>query len=559
MKPNQLHRLFFLVLCTAVSLAGYAQVPSIKVLGNSAVLQKSVSLRSLHIEVQVYGNIATTVMTMSFINNSSRVLEGELIFPLADGVSVSRYALDINGKMRAAVPVEKARAAEVFESIAHRNVDPGLLEKVEGNNFRTRIYPFPARGVRKVMISYEEELHLSDAQQLSYRLPLNYNLAIDDFSLKAVVSQSNQPPLLGEEPDGSFSFQQKGAAYVAEIKKSNFMPSHGLVINLPGAAMKTGALMQKAGSNYYFLANLFIKQPARQHHWATRIGLIWDVSLSGLQRDQEKELKFLDIWIKEQKNLNIELGLLNNKFKKAGVFVIRDGNWAELKKKLMGLVYDGGADYSQINATMLNADEYLFFTDGFSGFGVAKVTLNKPVHTINSALRADFSNLKYISLKSGGQYLDLNDMSAATAVRKLSTEELRFLGIKRNPSITEVYPSLPLGVNGYFSIAGIASSDAKNMTLQFGYGKEVATERTVQLDPLNQTPGEIDVSRVWAQKKLADMDVNYEQHKKEISVLGWQFGLVTRNTSLLVLESVQDYTLMVLHLQMNLKVLTGSQ
>ena len=541
MKPNRLHRLFFLVLYTAISLAGYAQVPSIKVLGNSADLQKSVTLQSLHIEVQVYGNIATTVMTMSFINNSSRVQEGELTFPMADGVSVSRYAVDINGKMRAAVPVEKARAAEVFESITHRNVDPGLLEKVEGNNFRTRIYPFPAGGVRKVMISYEEELHLSDAQQLSYRLPLIYNLAIPDFSLKAVVSQSNQPPLLVEGPDGSFRFQHKGAAYVAEMKKRNFLPSHGLIINLPGAALKTGALMQKAGANYYFLANLFIKQPTRQHHWTNHIGLIWDVSLSGLQRDQEKELKLLDIWIKEQKDLNIELGLLNNKFKKAGVFVIRDGKWAELKKKLMGLIYDGGADYSQINATVLNADEYLFFTDGFSGFGAAKVALNKPVHVINSALRADFSNLKYISLKSGGQYINLNDMSAASAVRKLSTEELRFMGIKPNPSITEIYPSLTLGVNGYLSVAGIASSGAKNVILQFGYGKEVTTERTVQLDPSDQISGEIDVSRVWAQKKLADMDVDYEQYKKEISLLGRQFGLVTRNTSLLVLESVQDY------------------
>ena len=37
------------------------------------------------------------------------------------------------------------------------------------------------------------------------------------------------------------------------------------------------------------------------------------------------------------------------------------------------------------------------------------------------------------------------------------------------------------------------------------------------------------------------MDVHYEQNKEKISDLGKQFGLVTRNTSLLVLESVDDY------------------
>ncbi|MGY0041240.1 VIT domain-containing protein [Pedobacter sp. NJ-S-72] len=131
-------------------------------------------MKSLHIEVQVYGNIATTVMTMSFVNTSSRVLEGELTFPMPDGVSISGYAMDINGKLREAVPVEKAKATEVFESVEHRRVDPGLLEKVEGNNFRTRIYPFPAGGSRTVKITYEEELHFSAQQQLSYRLPLDY-------------------------------------------------------------------------------------------------------------------------------------------------------------------------------------------------------------------------------------------------------------------------------------------------------------------------------------------------------------------------------------------------
>ena len=142
--------LFFFIAQSCVS---NAQTPQMKILGTTVPSeQKAVSLKSLHIEVQVYGNIATTVMTMSFMNTSSRVLEGELTFPMPDGVSISGYALDVNGKMREAVPVEKAKAAEVFESVEHRRVDPGLLEKVEGNNFRTRIYPFPAGGSRTVKL-----------------------------------------------------------------------------------------------------------------------------------------------------------------------------------------------------------------------------------------------------------------------------------------------------------------------------------------------------------------------------------------------------------------------
>lgn len=533
--------LFVLLLVTQFSV-GYAQTPQLKVLGTTdpAVL-KAISLKSMHIEVQVYGNIATTVMTMSFVNTSSRTLEGELTFPMPEGVSVSGYALDINGKMREAVPVEKARATEVFETIEHRRIDPGLLEKVEGNNFRTRIYPFPAGGSRTVKIRYEEELHFSPAQQLSYHLPLNYKKAVPEFSLKVSILESIEKPSMVEQPDGSFNFQRKDKAYIAQLERKDFLPEHGLMINLPVTDTPVHALMQKAGQSYYFLANLMVSAPSRTHQWSNQIGLIWDVSLSGLQRDQAKELALLDALIKEKKNLTITLGLLNNTFKKGGVFVIKDGNWKELRAKLTHLVYDGGTDYSQINSGVLKADEYLFFTDGFSGFGHAVVSITKPVYTINSSLRADFSLLKNISAKTGGQFINLNVRSAEAAYQQMAKDEMQFIGIKNNPGISELYPALPVRVNGYLSIAGIAASGADDLTLQFGYGKDVTVERKVKLNAAVQSAGVIEVSKIWAQKKLSDMDVNYEQNKEKISALGQQFGIVTRNTSLLVLESVDDY------------------
>ena len=113
-----------------------AKMPIMKVKGNDS----EVYLQSLDIQIEVVGNVATTRYTMVFKNRTNKILEGDLLFPLADGVTVSCYALDINGKMREAVPVEKAKATQVFEEITQRRVDPGLLERVEGNNFRTRIY-----------------------------------------------------------------------------------------------------------------------------------------------------------------------------------------------------------------------------------------------------------------------------------------------------------------------------------------------------------------------------------------------------------------------------------
>src|SRR5947208_3536667 len=115
----------------------HAQTPQLTVDGKS---NNGVKLQQLKIDIAVYGNISRTTWQLTFYNATSRILEGTLMFPLKDGVSVSRYALDINGKMREAVPVDRAKGTVTFESVERRRIDPGLLEKVEGNTFRTRIY-----------------------------------------------------------------------------------------------------------------------------------------------------------------------------------------------------------------------------------------------------------------------------------------------------------------------------------------------------------------------------------------------------------------------------------
>ncbi len=536
MKPFQ----FLLSLLLLVTLCVNAQMPVMHIKTANAD-QQSVVLQKLNIEVQIMGNIATTTMTMTFFNNSTKILEGELTFPMPEGVTISKYSLDINGKMRAAVPVEKAKATEVFESVERRRIDPGLLEKVEGNNFRTRIYPMPVKGTRTITVGYEEELKFDKGTALRYHLPLDYNQKIAEFSLKTTVFESVIRPDLVEQPDGSFSFKNTGNTYMATLKKTDYQPKKSLTINLPKRTDLPEVQMQKASNGYYFLINVFPKEQSRPRTWSNQIGLIWDCSLSGLQRDLVKELALLDLIIKQKQNLTINLGLLNNTFKNAGSFVIVNGDWSALRKKLEGIVYDGGTNFSAINPRALIGSEYIFFTDGLSTFGKSTVFLNKPIHTINSTVKADYSTLKYISLKSGGEFVNLNSNTTETAFKLLNEEQLQYLGIKNSGEVRQTYPSMHVNVMGHLAVAGILSQYSTNVILQFGYGNTVVSEQTVRLDPNAQNLNTIDVSKVWAQKKISEMDIQYEVNKEEISQLSKQFGIVTRNTSLIVLENVDDY------------------
>ena len=518
-----------------------AKAPVLNIKGSKA--GSEVYLQSLDIQVEVTGNIATTKYTMVFKNRTGKILEGELLFPLPDGTTVSHYALDINGKMREAVPVEKAKATQVFEEIVQRRVDPGLLERVEGNNFRTRVYPIPANGTRTISIGYEEELPVAK-QAFYYRLPMDYKEAIENFSLKATVWKSSQKPQMDRNNDREIVFDRVGENYVAEFSRKNYQAERSLIFSLPAPVDAPQILMQSASGSHYFVASCMPEVKSRKKQWNDKIALIWDVSLSGVKRNFEKEYEVLDIIFQDKKNLSVSLYLLNNELKKDKSFEIKKGDWNALKSYLENLIYDGGTNYRTINLQNISGNEILFFSDGLSSLSDADFTtlssVKKPVHTIVSSSKADYSSLKWISAQTNGKYINLNAVSDNVLKQELQNETLHFIGIENNNNVREVYPSVATPVQGNFSIAGILDAQATNVTLLFGYGNKVEEKVTLKLNA-KDAGKQGNVYRVWAQKKINELDMQYEKNKDELTELGQAFGIVTRNTSLIVLETLQDY------------------
>lgn len=516
------------------------EIPSLRI-KNDDGQQNKVMLADLKVDVAIFGNMAKTTMTMVFDNKTNRDLEGEVTFPMPEGVSVSGYALDINGKLRQAVPVDKNKGTEVFESIETRRVDPGLLEKVEGNNFRTRIYPLPANGKRTVQISYSENLTTASDQARYYHLPLNYTSPIENFTLDIHVFQDTHKPYFTEKPDGSLAFSQHNSNYTASLHKQQFKSQRNLVIQLPTDNRETSGLFQANNDNtFYFLANASVSSvKPSQKEWGHSIGIIWDRSLSSKNRDIEKELALLDLFFKENPNMTVDLGLLDIRFVKGHTFQVSQGNWNDLKNYIKGIDYDGGTDYSQIKAGVIQASNYLLFSDGLSTFGQSKMSLDNPVYCITSSSGSDYGVLKQIAQKHIGKMINLVNTSITEAYHKLNTINLIYLGIKEKNDFEEVYPQKGTPIQANFSIAGLGKrSGLKQLTVLVGDGQQAPQEISIVLQPDH---GEIDLQQIWAQKKIEALDLQYEDNREEIETLGKQFGIVTRNTSLIVLETVEDY------------------
>jgi hypothetical protein len=513
-----------------------AQSPQLNVKGKDSSL---VRLNQLKVAVKIVGNIAYTTTEMHFYNGTNRQMEAELLFPLPEGVSVSRYAIDINGKMREAVPVNKNKGKQVFEAVEHRRVDPGLLEKVEGNNFRTRIYPLMPGKERIIIIGYEQELSGFDATHLSYQMLSSYSGKLDVFELDVAVLGATAAPTIANE-EGILALENQNQSYMTSIKKVNYQLKDKLVITIPIRAEIPSVVAQSVNDQHYFYANTILDSPKILKKNPNTIGLIWDVSLSCKNRNIKKELQLLAAYFNQLKNVSVTLYLAGYNFEKKSTYTIQNGDWSALKSVLENVVYDGGTRFSKIKLPV--HDEYLFFTDGLSSLSSNLLNpTKKPIYTISSLGSSDYAFLNYNAIKTGGNFINLNQLKIEDAYDKLMYQSLKFLGIKENYLVTDLYPMAGTPVLGSFSVAGISLKSKNDVVLLFGYDEKIALEKTIHIDATIPVSEEISIEKLWAQKKIANLEIQYKTNADEIEALGKRYGIVTQNTSLIVLESLHDY------------------
>jgi tetratricopeptide (TPR) repeat protein len=479
---------------------------------------------------------------MLFCNPGERQLEGEFVFPLPDGISVSKYGIDINGKIRYGVPIEKERGREIFQSIESRRVDPGLLEKIDGNMFRSRIFPIPANGCRKIVIGYEEMLRYNETtQSLQYILPVTSKDGLEKFFLSFnLIKQTGFPVLEGP---AEIQFKQTGADINGTIERNDFKFTDRFKLSIPFDLQTPLVLMEKTGDRHYFLITTQLPPNFQERVISDHLTIIWDQSLSGLKRDHAREWEFLDSLVKKKRSLTINLYGLGMRFTRLGQFIIKDGNSNELRQVIEGLVYDGATDFSAIDLKDEKAGDLFLFSDGIATLCNPDFNqFRQPVFAVNSSTTADHSYLKYISQKTGGAFIDLTVLPVEYSLDLVTNKPLQFLGIKNSGSFEmEYYPSLPAIAINNFTLAGTCREANKTIVLQFGYGNSIVDEKPVRISYQKNKIEAADLRRIFVQKKLNELDLQFEKNKDLITRLGKEYGIVTRNTSLLVLETAADY------------------
>lgn len=132
----------------------------------------ALSVKYHRVEVEILNQVAKTSIDQVFINNHTRDVEGVFIFPLPEKAAISEFAMYIGEKKIEGEILDRKEARRIYQEIVRRLKDPALLEYAGRNMFRARVYPIPARGEKRIKISYTEILK-TEGNLVRYLYPLN--------------------------------------------------------------------------------------------------------------------------------------------------------------------------------------------------------------------------------------------------------------------------------------------------------------------------------------------------------------------------------------------------
>ena len=518
--------------------------------------QRTLALSRAQIAVQIAGPLARTTFTLTFKNDTDRVLQGDLDFPLPDGASVTGYGLDIDGAMVEGVPVERKQARVAFEKEVRKGADPGLVEQTVGNNFRTRIYPIPAHGTRTIKVQYVADIQVSKSDLVCH-VPLHWGQVIPEAVVTVEAEQVGTfPKLQFGEIGRLLTFAPVGDGFLAKHTFTNARFNTDLYVRLPDAAVHSLVLVEPftrptlgTAEHYFVVSNAppLPLQVAMPRPAVRRIGLVWDASLSRRDADLAREQTILRDLLRTLGTVTVDVTILRNEAEPVRTFQIVNGDSAALLTFLKNTVCDGGTQLGTApfptNATNgARYDFHLLFTDGLGNLGREMPFPSVvPVYAINGSRRANHALLRHVAERSGGVYLNLTNISDTQAVAAIGTAPFSLLSVTvEQGQVADIFPQGQQPVQGRALITGRMVSEKAVLRLDYGTAGKVGYSEHITLRHGNGQ-GVGMAGTFWAERKADDLALLPEANREWLLSLGKDFNIVTPNTSLLVLERLDQY------------------
>ena len=541
---------------------------------------QSVVISKAEVQSRVMGPLCETIVTMTFHNPNNRVLEGELYYPLPQGAVMQGYALDVNGAMVDGVPVTKEKARVVFEEEQRRGIDPGLVEWSGGNQFKTRVHPIPANGTRTVRLRYTTMVPMNEDGSVLYQLPLNFGNRMDSFKLRVEVL-NDEKPQINRSPVENLSFDKVQGMFVAEKELKDIALTEDLKISIPaplpkfGPTVETGngnftmtpiqlggkpkseSFVEKHDGKYYATVVLPVDAAGAGSHKAPgRLSIVWDASGSMAKADTAKAIAFLKKYLDTYMNRpgmaasaerpieEVRLTIVRDRIGDPKVFKDADA----LLKALEEITYDGAtADVQAAVPSTADAGLCFVVSDGIANFSKGEMSDSAaPVVALAVTSASDFHAME----RMNARVLNLTNHTAEQAMKNLEEPVLKVISVVLDgePWEDSVCSGRTVKAGDALLVTGnIPEGDHEIglILVSLSEGKNNETHgmfATMPVSTGNAQEGTL-LRSFHAQNRLNEMMREPETpvRAERLKALGEEYGIVTPGTSLLVLESLDQY------------------
>jgi Ca-activated chloride channel family protein len=147
-------------------------------------------LKHYAVSIEANEELATVVVEETFFNAGGGLAEADFYFPLPAGAAASGLQLAMNGRYYGGNLLTRRRATRIYDEITRRNRDPALLDCVDKDLYRCRVFPVPARDTASIRFAYRHPLAAEGALRRLV-VPLDaarFNKSpVEDFSLSIHV------------------------------------------------------------------------------------------------------------------------------------------------------------------------------------------------------------------------------------------------------------------------------------------------------------------------------------------------------------------------------------
>ncbi len=486
---------------------------------------QALALQTLSITIDIRGGYAETQLEAEFLNPTSNTLEGEFELDMPAGATLIGYGLDINGEMRDGVIVEKKKAERTFNERIREGVDPGLAETTRDNAFRTRVFPIFPEQTRRISARFTAPI----SNTRDFLLPLASDFEPDRVTIRVTGDVSPENITL----PGKLSAEWDEASGQALMISEN-LPLDGVISITPDPTPVIDLSRHPSGQTFA----AFALPPARsdQPFRPNALRIYWDASLSQAQSAGPVQ-SFLSEVIDDIHPYSVQLIPFSDGIGEIKPVDLRPEG-EELEHFTGEVTYDGATNLSGLFAReegRPSADACFLVTDGrftLGEFPNGKLPC-KLTHIVTASKDADTGVLSLLARQSGGQVINLRELSNDAAVHRLS--QTRSIPQALTIDGQDMLGSAEWTDDGdRFRLIAPIDANASQYVLEVG---DMTFEGSFNDFSVDTHPG---AGTDWAAMKLVSRRAEGASRQALVE-LSQTYSVVGDETSLLVLETLVDY------------------